>query len=270
MFWFKTRTELNFLVNRSMKTTTSFILRFAVAVYLAAVPSCFSADKQYEECLAPLRCGQGPGILRNVTYPFWGVNKPNYCGQTEFQLSCKNDLNLILDLKTFSFLVLSFDLENQTLTVANESLFEGRCPSISLNFTGTNQFTIAPTSKKIDLFICPAPEMVNPLSSFTCRKSNGDMVTYYTFKTSDSVTECVKLGEVPVFSSVLDDFQRSRLTLEEALVKGFDLRYNIRDDRSCRGCSRSGGVCGSELVSGSFRCLCTDKPHNFTCNEEGK
>ncbi|KAG7589169.1 Protein kinase-like domain superfamily [Arabidopsis suecica] len=229
-----------------MKTTTSFILRFAVAVFLAAVSSCFSADKQYEECLAPLRCGPGLGILRNGTYPFWGVNKPNYCGQTEFQLSCKNDLNLILDLKTFSFLVLSFDLENQTLTVANESLFEGRCPSISLNFTETNQFTIAPTSKKIDLFICPVPEM-----------------------TSHSVPECVKLGEVPVLSSVLDDFQRSRLTLEEALVKGFDLRYNIRYDRSCRGCSHSGGVCGSELVSGSFRCLCTDKPHNFTCNDEG-
>ncbi|CAE5963211.1 unnamed protein product [Arabidopsis arenosa] len=252
-----------------MKTTTSFILRFAVAVFLAAVSSCFSADKQYEECLEPLRCGQGPTLLPNVTYPFWGVNKPNYCGQTEFQLSCKNNKNLTLVLTNLSLQVISFDLENQTLTVADESLSEGRCSSISLNFTETNQFTIAPTVGKIDLFICPAPQMVNPLSSFTCRKSNGEIVTYYAFKPSDSFRDCVKLGEGPVLRSVLDDFLRSILTLEEAVVKGFDLRYNIRDDKSCRGCLVSGGVCGSELVSGNFRCLCSEKPHNIPCYDEG-
>ncbi|VYS50241.1 unnamed protein product [Arabidopsis thaliana] len=140
---------------------------------------------------------------------------------------------------------------------------------MSLNFTGANQFTIAPTVEKIDLFICPASQMVSPLSAFTCRKSNGEIVTYYAFKPSDSVTDCVKMGEYPVLSSLLDEFQRSRLKLKEALVKGFDLRFNIRDDQSCRGCSNSHGVCGSEPVSGSFQCLCYDKLHNFSCSDEG-
>ncbi|AEE34584.1 wall-associated receptor kinase carboxy-terminal protein [Arabidopsis thaliana] len=211
---------------------------------------------------------EGPRLLPNVTYPFWGVNKPNYCGQTEFQLTCKNNQNLTLVLTNLSLQVISFDLENQTLTVVDESLFEGRCPSMSLNFTGANQFTIAPTVEKIDLFICPASQMVSPLSAFTCRKSNGEIVTYYAFKPSDSVTDCVKMGEYPVLSSLLDEFQRSRLKLKEALVKGFDLRFNIRDDQSCRGCSNSHGVCGSEPVSGSFQCLCYDKLIRLMYQEE--
>lgn len=251
--------------------TTSFIFKFAVAVFFAAVPSCFSADQQYEECLAPLRCGPGPTLLPNVSYPFWGVNKPNYCGQTEFQLSCKNNQNLTLDLENLSFRVISFDLEIQTITVAEESLFEGGCPDQTLNFTWSNQFTLTPTVDIIDLFTCQASQMVDSLSSFTCRRTNGDMVTYHAFTTPQTAARgCLKFAEVPLLRSVKDDLMRSRLTLGEALVKGFDLRYNIRDDKSCRDCSISGGVCGSKLVSNSFQCLCSDRPYNSTCHEEGE
>ncbi|ESQ37626.1 hypothetical protein EUTSA_v10002354mg [Eutrema salsugineum] len=245
--------------------TTSFIFTFAVTVFFTAVPSCFSADQQYEKCRLPLRCSPGPTLLPNISYPFWGVNKPSYCGQREFQLSCNNHQNLTLDLANFSLRVISFDLENQTLTVADESLLEGGCPYLSLNFSGSNQYTLAPTIEKIDLFTCSASPEVESVSSFTCGTSNRNIVTFHAFKSSNTIRACVKSGEVPLLSSVKVDFQQSRLTLEEALKKGFDLRYNIRKSDSCNLCLSSGGICGSESVSRSFHCLCSDRPHNYAC-----
>uniref|UniRef100_A0A0D3CYJ3 Secreted protein n=1 Tax=Brassica oleracea var. oleracea TaxID=109376 RepID=A0A0D3CYJ3_BRAOL len=55
--------------------TTSFFFALSFSVFAVTVPSCFSADQQYEECALPLRCGPGPMLLPNVTCPFWGVDK---------------------------------------------------------------------------------------------------------------------------------------------------------------------------------------------------
>lgn len=64
--------------------------------------------------------------------------------------------------------------------------------------------------------------------------------------------------------NTLLQYSLSNLTI--ALEKGFELRFNI-DDQVCRGCSNSSGICGSESESGNFRCLCSDKPHDRSCND---
>ncbi|RID57958.1 hypothetical protein BRARA_F01293 [Brassica rapa] len=249
----------------SLRLLTFFL--FSVADF----PSCFSADQQYEECRSPLRCGYGSSVFpNNITYPFWGseIGKPKFCGHKGFELTCKDDQNLSIEIKNLSFRVVSANLGDKIITVADESVFEGRCPKM-LNFKGDGPFTLSPDTETIDLFKCSPYGTVGALSEITCHESNTGLSTYHFFGASNYTHNCSKAGEIPMLASaknvLLQDYD-SNLTI--ALEEGFELRYNI-DDNVCQGCSSSAGICGSESESGDFRCLCADRPHNHSCNEKG-
>lgn len=237
---------------------------------VAGFPSCFSADPQYEKCRSPLRCGYGPSVFPDIiTYPFWGdnIDKPKFCGHKDFELTCKDDQNLSIEINNLSFHVSSANLDNKTITVVDESLFEGRCPKM-LNFTGDDRFTLNPTTETIDLFNCSSGDPSRAVSNITCGESNiAGPVTYHYFGSSSYAHSCSRVGKIPISTSAkntLLQYSVSNLTI--ALEKGFELRFNI-DDQVCRGCSNSSGICGSESESGNFRCLCSDKPHDRSCND---
>ncbi|CAN8312473.1 unnamed protein product [Cochlearia groenlandica] len=248
----------------------SLLLLTFVVVSVTDFPSCFAADQQYDECKSPLTCGSKPSSLfPNITYPFWGnnINKPNFCGQTNFELSCQNNQTLTIQIENRTLRIVSANLTNQTIIVADDSLSlsENRCPNI-FNFNGDERFTLNPTTETIDLYNCSDYGTPRSLSDFTCRgRQEGNIVTYYVFSPNVSVPGCFKSGEVPMLRSVKEAIHNSSLNLGAALEKGFELRYTTQD-KLCRDCSRSGGICGSESGSGNFRCLCTDKPHNSSCN----
>ncbi|WZY98142.1 hypothetical protein YC2023_070471 [Brassica napus] len=208
-------------------------------ITIVSLPFCFSADEQYEKCLSsPLRCGHGPSVFpNNTTYPFWGtdIGKPSYCGQIPFKLSCEGNQTLTVEIADLTLPVISTKLENKTITVADERLLEGGCPEV-WDFNGDERFTLSHNTEKIGLFECSSYDLA---------------------------------GEVPVLKSAKSALHELRKTLMEALEEGFELRYSI-EDKVCQGCSISKGVCGSELGSGSFRCLCSDKPHKSSCDDKGK
>ncbi|RID48265.1 hypothetical protein BRARA_I04789 [Brassica rapa] len=231
-------------------------------------PSCFSADQQYEECRLPLRCGSEPFLFPNITYPFWGntIGKPNYCGQTEFELSCRKNQTLTLELENFTLRVISVNLENKTITVADESLFEDGCPHI-FNFTGAKQFTLNHNTEMIDLFNCPVNYPPTSPSTISCQLSKDNPITYHVFGSSHPFPNCTRAGEIPMLRSAKNELNQSNQTLKMTLEKGFELRYD-KEDETCRDCTITNGICGSESGSGNFRCLCTDKPHELSCHDE--
>ena len=240
-----------------------------VVLSVASVPWCFSADQQYEECQLPLRCGSGLSVFPNITYPFWGNNigKPRFCGKTEFELSCKDNQTLTLEIKNVTLRVISVNLDSTIITVADESLFEGRCPKI-LNFSGDDQFIINHNTNTIDLFECPRG-LDEGSTGISCNESNGSLKTYNVFGLTHPPQNCSKVGEIPMLSSAeientLHQSKKSNQTLKMALEKGFELRYTI-DKEICRFCYSSSGICGSEVLSGRFQCLCADKPFESSC-----
>lgn len=240
-----------------------------VVFSVASLPWCFSADQQYEECQLPLRCGSGLSVFPNITYPFWGNNigRPSFCGKTGFELSCKENQTLTLEIKTVTLRVVSVNLDSTIITVADESLFDGGCPKI-LNFAGDDQFIINANTKTIDLFECPRG-LDERSTMISCEESNGSLKTYNCFGSTNRTHNCSKIGEIPMLISAenaLHQSNASNQTLKMALKKGFELRYTI-DAESCRDCAQSTGICGSEVRSGNFRCLCTDKPYKFSCQD---
>ncbi|XP_048614184.1 LEAF RUST 10 DISEASE-RESISTANCE LOCUS RECEPTOR-LIKE PROTEIN KINASE-like 1.2 isoform X2 [Brassica napus] len=248
----------------SLHLLTFFL--FSVASFL----SCFSADRQYEECRLPLRCVSGSSVFQNnITYPFWGqeIGRPKFCGNTEFELTCTERQNLNIEIKDLRFRVVSANLDNKTITVADESVFEGRCPKM-LNFTGDDWFSLSHNTETIDLFDCSSGDPVHALSTITCQKNYTETVTYHFFGSSNYTHNCSKVGEIPISASAknaLLQYDDTNLTIH--MEEGFELRYNI-DDRVCQGCFNSSGICGSESESGNFQCLCSDKPHNRSCNDD--
>ncbi|XP_020867436.1 LEAF RUST 10 DISEASE-RESISTANCE LOCUS RECEPTOR-LIKE PROTEIN KINASE-like 1.2 isoform X1 [Arabidopsis lyrata subsp. lyrata] len=246
-----------------------FLLFITFVVFsIADLPSCFSADQQYQKCRSGLTCGSGHKVFeKNTTYPFWGSKKPKFCGQTPFELSCDGNQNLTLAIGDLTLRVVSANLENQTISVADDSLLDGGCPEI-WNFTGENQFTLDSNTEKIDLFICSSNPGKASLSNFTCKRSQETSTTYHVFVSPDFGRNCTKIGDVPMLRSVKDHLhiRGSNLTLENALRKGFGLSYRLKDT-SCRRCSNSGGICGSDSGSESFRCLCEDRPHMSSCDD---
>ncbi|CAN7098811.1 unnamed protein product [Brassica rapa subsp. narinosa] len=250
----------------SLRLLTFFL--FSVADF----PSCFSADQQYEECRSPLRCGYGSSVFpNNITYPFWGheIGKPKFCGHKGFELTCKDEQNLSIEMKNLSFHVISANLDDKTITVVDESFFQGLCPKM-FNFTGDDSFSLSHNTETIDLFDCSSGDSGQALSEITCHESYTEMVTYHFLGSSNYTHNCSKVGGIPMLASAKNVLKQSNDSNEEALNlalgKGFELRFTI-DDQVCRGCSNSSGICGSESESGNFRCLCSDKPHNLSCND---
>ncbi|XP_010540003.1 PREDICTED: LEAF RUST 10 DISEASE-RESISTANCE LOCUS RECEPTOR-LIKE PROTEIN KINASE-like 1.2 isoform X2 [Tarenaya hassleriana] len=251
------------MVSNLMKHHLLFIFTFTI------IPSSLAADRYYENCRETFRCGPPPSQMfeNGTTYPFWGINKSGYCGRPGFELSCNNQNNLTLNLGNRTLRVLSANLTGQTITVADDSLFQGRCPE-TLDLSGIKQFELAAsTTEKIDLFTCPDSPSP-PSFPVPCTTRRGEKSTYYAFRTRDNNKSegCTRVGEIALKRSVLESNLTS--SLKEALELGFDLRYIMEDD-SCRRCTDSSGVCGSELDSGRFQCLCADKPHKSSCHDGG-
>ncbi|KAF8080195.1 hypothetical protein N665_0966s0008 [Sinapis alba] len=249
-----------------------------VVFSVASFPSCFSADRQYEECQTPLRCGSGPPVFPRITYPFWGssIGKPSFCGQKEFELSCNENQNLTLEIENLKFRVVSANLDNETITVADESLFDDGCPQF-FNFTAAKQFTLNHNTETIVLFNCPGNNPPTSSLTLSCQLRKANPITYHVFGSTNPSQSCTEVGEIPINTSAKNVLRQSNdsdqalnmasdQALKMALEKGFELRYN-KEDKICRDCTSSGGICGSESGSGNFRCLCADKPQKFSCND---
>ncbi|CAA7049990.1 unnamed protein product [Microthlaspi erraticum] len=249
----------------------SFLLITFVIFSVACFPSCFSADQQYEECRLPLRCGSGPSVFPNITYPFWGDNigKPNFCGQTEYELSCQENQNLTLEIKNLTLRVVSANLSDKTITVADESLLDGVCSDI-WSFNGDDHFGLSPKTEYIDLFDCLGNHTpTSSLATISCLASNEGQRIYHVFGSSNLPLNCSKVGEIPMLGSAKNALLQSndsKQALRIALEKGFEMRYSIQDE-ICRDCTDSSGICGSDSGSEIFRCLCLDKPHKSSCND---
>ncbi|CAH8391038.1 unnamed protein product [Eruca vesicaria subsp. sativa] len=249
----------------------SLLLIISVVLYITDLPSCFSFDQHYEACRLPPRCGSEPSLFQNITYPFWGntIGRPNFCGQTGFELSCKKNQTLTLEIEQITFRVISVNLVNKSITVADESLFEDGCLNI-FNFTGAKQFTLNHNTELVDIFNCADNISAKSLSTVSCQLSKENPITYHVFGSSHPPRNCTKVGEIPMLESAKNELRKangSDQALKVALEKGFELRYD-KEDKSCKECFNSTGICGSESRSGNFVCLCADKPHKFSCHDE--
>jgi len=131
----------------------------------------------------PINCGRR---LNNITYPFWGDSRPEFCGQHGYNLSCHNNEYPVLRFEALEFRVLNISTANRTFTIARSDLWVGPCPPTP-KFQNTtfnySLFDYASTVQNITLlYDCPpqvsilaAPNRFNCSQSGVC---DGKINTY--------------------------------------------------------------------------------------------
>ncbi|KAK3425888.1 hypothetical protein EUGRSUZ_F02102 [Eucalyptus grandis] len=239
-------------------------------------------DASYLNCSSAIQCGG----LQNVSYPFWGLNRPSYCGLPEFELTCQ-DNTVLINISNEDYRVLRIDGTSQ-MTVARNDYWETFCPAKFKNTTQeiTNPFSYTTDTVASNLTLyygCQATTITLATimtSQFTCIYS-GNIVTGY-FLTKN-VSDVVSSSSVN-FSAIVSYFEDcntsvvlaanqsaiqeiesspSNTTLVSAIDEGFGLTWTV--DTKCSGCLASGGQCGRDNSTGNFVCYCPDKPYSSAC-----
>lgn len=217
-------------------------------------------------CNSSLKCLTYP----NLSYPFWGSNRPDYCGHPSFELSCKDGALQII-IKSIAYRVLEINTDTQTLKVARIDYWNNICPQYLKNSTlDLNLFYYSSNTKILKiLYDCPSLP-VNLPGQFSCNINSSSYVNLIATQNADSgisnATRCNHSVDVAISQSEMQTLQSnlSGQNLIKALDAGFELQWKI-DNNVCYRCRESGGQCGSDPSLGEFTCYCLDGAFKTTC-----
>ncbi|XP_004290449.1 PREDICTED: probable serine/threonine-protein kinase At1g18390 isoform X3 [Fragaria vesca subsp. vesca] len=252
-----------------------------LAVLLSGVPKSLGVDDdRYLNCSQSFQCAK----LENIGYPFWGSNRPDYCGFPEFRLNCSGDAPTI-SIREQEFRVLSINQSQSTLTVARADYWNNVCPTPLTNTTTIDNSSsrilqFASDVQQLLLFYaCPPLNIPLPpqlTSQFNCTiNSTANSINYYVTEDltdfgisniSSSFGTCNTTVTVRVSQSAASDLalNTSEENLADALDSGFNLIWDASNNL-CQQCQGSGGQCGYNTSSTEFTCYCKDGPNPSNC-----
>lgn len=255
---------------------------FMITIHLVHFPTHVSAkDVQNLNCSAPFHCAN----LRNIGYPFWGSNRPEYCGYPGFELDCAGDVPKITIMDR-AYKVLHINNESRRINVAREDYWDYNCPAnlsnSSLNFS---IFNYASDTRNLTLYYsCPASFMNNISgillpNRFNCSIDGKNSNNYYFSWDSNSFNSsissaigayfrsCANSVVIPVWQSTLRYMVNNlnSVNLTCALRVGFGLQWHA-NNRLCEECEQSNGNCGYIAKTGEFICYCPNGAYSSSCH----
>ncbi|PQQ16566.1 LEAF RUST 10 DISEASE-RESISTANCE LOCUS RECEPTOR-LIKE PROTEIN KINASE-like 2.1 [Prunus yedoensis var. nudiflora] len=186
-------------------------------------------DPQYANCRKAINCGG----IKDIGYPFWGVNRASYCGQLGFEVQCLDNVPVINMVNT-SFRILEMNPKNpRTVKVARQDYWNKICPRVCTINGSDVSVAFHQTGDE------------HPVANYTCK------------------TKVL----VPVFKTAALALENNQTSIEDAVDEGFELGLQIDNDQ-CNYCEGSGGTCGynnTTTTQGGFVCFCRDQPYAITC-----
>lgn len=228
-------------------------------------------SKEFKICSQTFNCGN----LTGITYPFYGQDRPDYCGHPGFELlECAQSQLPKLMIKSQKFLVIGINSTSSTITIAREDYYQrAGCPSssnianITIDFT---RFQYTTVNQNITLLYssCGSVCTSAPLKAMTfpcpVTATQNFEVCYLTKKMmSDhniSESTCPNRLFLPVHRSdnMAIDNSGQVMQVSFAAWHGFELKWSA-DNALCAQCLASGGQCGHDWISNKFFCFCTDE-----------
>ncbi|GLT65433.1 hypothetical protein SLA2020_378670 [Shorea laevis] len=269
-----------------------FFIIIITFVLIHAPKFASSANERYVNCNRTFACGN----IGNIGYPFWGSDRPEYCGYPGFQLNC-SDSTQEITIGSATYHVLEINNESRVLTVARADYLDDLCPPSLINTTlNPDLFEFTPDAQVINLYydcLLPPPPPPTPLTPtpipnpetdeyfnhFTCNGYRNTCGYYLTRNLSELpppahiaisgfLGTCgdrvVLVANKSTIQSLVTSQSLSEETLVDALENGFGLQWNANNSL-CDQCRGSGGLCGYNNVSNKFSCYCTDRPHEAIC-----
>ncbi|XP_074285930.1 LEAF RUST 10 DISEASE-RESISTANCE LOCUS RECEPTOR-LIKE PROTEIN KINASE-like 2.5 [Silene latifolia] len=216
-------------------------------------------DDRYYRCASALfSCGNN---ISGVGYPFWGDDRPKYCGHPSLQLQCLptedggGRAQLVIDRGMYgNYNVSNIKFDQLNITLELQVFQDIPC---SFNITGFSElFKFTSTDDKITLvYNCPKNVSLNNLhAAVSCSTSVDINEAYYlnNISAGNEYASC-RSFEFPVDKKLLYLYNQGETgrTLTQVLEKGFKVSYEYSSD--CIKCNNSGGACGSSEPS-DFHC----------------
>ncbi|CAH1421404.1 unnamed protein product [Lactuca virosa] len=237
---------------------------------------CQETQRPFDICGEPVDCGEIP-----VEYPFWGLDRPAYCGHPGFQLTCPSNVPL-LNYESVNYRVLRLDTSTQIITIARNDLWESSCPRFLYNTSYNSMLFNGDNFPQLNVSLyydCNTSSAVIPLSAnyrFSCNVNESQSDSYFirTDQLIPSVAnfldQCQNRIDVPVNQSSGARLASGVATtddLRSGVRAGFQLQWTAKNDE-CDRCIRSNGQCGSNWTSPDlFACYCSNGNFSFTCND---
>lgn len=254
-----------------------------ITIIIISIPiSLCEPDERYLSCSKSFECGN----IQNITYPFWGVNRPQYCGYPGFHLDCSGDAPVI-KISEVAYQVLEIKSMSRVHLISTEYT-DNICSIPPVNSTfDSDRFSYASNTKNIMLYYgCPTiPSQFLPTLGlsyqFSCNISRTDMVGYYLTRNlsmsatgsfaaniSSYLESCNHSVLIPAYESAVRSIEShpTAANLTNALHRGFWLQWTANDSL-CNKCKFSGGQCGYNTDTSKFTCYCQDQPYATTCKK---
>ncbi len=213
------------------------------------IPLSLCDEDLYSSCGNMFNCG----IINNVSFPFWGENRPDGCGYPGLKLNCDESVATI-EIKKVEYLVLDVNPSTQILKIRRKDYLKGIC---SPKFVNT---TLDPTLFDFSL------GYQNLTIAYGCAWLPFDCPMNVNLELgAHGSGNCTESVVVPVHSS----FQLVLLLdiwaiLDQVFGKGFEVKWKV-DTAACRVCMGSKGVCGYDLKLNKPTCYNLQaKPGTYT------
>ncbi|CAJ1951949.1 unnamed protein product [Sphenostylis stenocarpa] len=179
-------------------------------------------------------CGQQPyncGSLSNISYPFWGLNRPSFCGGGDsFNLKCHaNDATTSIQIGSQNFTVKEINITFQTMRVVRPDLVLNVCsPHVNNTGLGSSLFKYGSSVYNITIFYNCSLSLDASFGHFSC----GNEITIFRDGPQDEllrkfpwIARCRRYVEVPV--DVPYDNSGGLDFLQQAFDSGFPINYTV-------------------------------------------
>ena len=219
-------------------------------------------------------CSQQPykcGGLFDIDYPFWGENRPHYCGGgDQFYLTCETGQLTSIQIGSQKFRVEHIDTQDYMMRMVPLPREYEFC-SLPFNFSLSPLFWYSESVNNITIFYnCPS-EVSNDGNNFTCPGSGSENqnVVYYegvedeVLKQYPELKKCGRRLQVPTDEAALDPEGGADYQIDGALQTGFHVNYVV--PQGCIRCVGSEGACGSNDTH-QFTCYCPDGSNALQCS----
>ncbi|KAK7295766.1 hypothetical protein RJT34_18678 [Clitoria ternatea] len=254
-----------------------FFFSFLIITFiLDQIPtSCCADDVHYQTCSSSFHCAN----LKSLSYPFWGSNRPEYCGHPAFKLDCTGKV-ATFTIMSQTYQLLEVSDSSPTLKVARNDYYNNTCPTILRNTTiGCTLFSYGSDSRNLTLYYdCPSLPFPQPDSfspQFNCSVNGTQMINYFVMESfienaessfSEIFGTCNSRVIVPILESEAKVIETNSTAenLKAALDSGFDVEWDA-NNTLCDECQNSGGHCGYSPISGEFTCYCRDGSFPSSC-----
>lgn len=229
------------------------VLFFILFAFIKIPAALCTDDTRYSDCKKTIRCGN----ISNIGYPFWGINRANYCGQPGFELKCEDDVAMI-KMSQNTLRVLDINPQQDILKVAREDYWNGYCPVELIDTTiDFNHFDYGSNLRNLTIFYgCNLPSMLVSILQNKCviNGNTMDVSCATTILPFDPRPEaCHGSVIVPIYETAARNLL-DLINMNDALKEGFELKWKV-DDGQCRKCRDSDGVCGYNQTTNSFNCF---------------